>query len=279
MALVKSIFLGRASNKLDEDAYYRTHRAGTSLCYVKNPMSAEDREKLGKGVNAFVFGAMGRYIKLHAFDINESFNRTQKGSARNFFVKVNFNAFKEALGLLFLSSGGDLMIVTDEQITSAVESFAEENPQRIFRVYRTGYPKVYLRGQWTTTDNPNKKPHVDYAVLESIAINSGVNTHVAPMSFSANEAFDIDLYGSFLDSYAGTFKVNLNNNEKVYDLTLLSESSAQYSLQTKITEAIEVSSIAIGVVNAEGASTVIFQASLNGNVEDDDNGDNPPSFD
>lgn len=281
MALVESIFLGRASNKVDDNAYYRTHRAGTSLCYVKNPMSVEDREKLGKGSNAFTFGAMGRYIKLHSFDINESFNRTSKGSARNFFVKVNFNAFKEALGLLFLSSGGDLMTVTDEQIVSAVDTFAEENPKRIFRVYRTGYPKVYLRGAWDTTDNPNKKPKINYAVLEGISMNAGVNTHIAPMKFNVNEAFDIELFGSFIDSYEGTFKLNINNGEKVYELTRMTLSSVQVELQCKITEATTISNLAIGLVAADGTQTAIFQASLNGTEEEggSGSGDGGPSFD
>lgn len=244
-------------------------------------MSREDREKLGKGINAFTFGAMGRYIKLHAYDISESFNQSAKGSSRNFFVRVNFNAFKEALGLLFASSGGDLMTVTDEQIVSAVESFATENPQRIFRVYRTGYPKIYLRGSWSTSDNPNKKPKVNYVVLENMSINAGTNVHVAPMQFSANESLDIELWGSFVDFYEGDFKISLNDGAKTYDLEETGNASVTRSFMTKIIEDIEVSQFAISVHAADGTQTTIFQASLNGSDEEGGGGDDGdgPGFD
>lgn len=102
----------------------------------------------------FLFGLVNRFAKEHAADINVSFDKSKYGSERNRFFKLNYPGFADALLPLYETAGGDIDQVTDDQIEEAVTNYATDNPTRIYRVKKAGFPTKYLSGEWSTADNP-----------------------------------------------------------------------------------------------------------------------------
>ncbi|MBD9092343.1 MAG: hypothetical protein EGQ20_07430 [Bacteroides oleiciplenus] len=88
---------------------------------------------------------------MHAASIKVSFNTTKYGSARNYFMQVNYAALKSALSELTASA-------SDAEIEAAVKTYATANPTEIYRVRRNGYPNVYLKGEWKSSDDPEEVP-------------------------------------------------------------------------------------------------------------------------
>lgn len=95
-----------------------------------------------------LFRAISMYISLHRADVNASFDKTKYGSQGNYFMKLNKQAIRAALsGVIYRNS-------PMEEIVSAIETYATENPNSIFRVKKSGVPPVYLSGAWESSDNP-----------------------------------------------------------------------------------------------------------------------------
>lgn len=104
-----------------------------------------------------VFGLINRFAKNHESDINQSFNKTKYGTARNYFFKVNYAGMAAAFEPLYAeldANASDTMAITDAKIEEAVSNYATENPTAIYRVRKTGSAVVYLTGEWTTDENP-----------------------------------------------------------------------------------------------------------------------------
>ena len=104
-----------------------------------------------------VFGLINRFAKNHESDINQSFNKTKYGTARNYFFKVNYAGMAAAFEPLYArldANASDTMAITDTEIEEAVSDYATENPTAIYRVRKTGSAVIYLTGEWTTTENP-----------------------------------------------------------------------------------------------------------------------------
>ena len=95
-----------------------------------------------------LFRAISMYVSLHRSDVNASFDKTRYGSQGNYFMKLNKQAIRAAIsGVIYGSS-------SMEEIVSAIETYATENPKSIFRVKKSGVPPVYLSGAWESSDNP-----------------------------------------------------------------------------------------------------------------------------
>ena len=103
------------------------------------------------------FGLINRFSKTHESDINQSFNTTKYGTARNYFMKVNYNALFNAFAPLYSQiddSAVDTMAITDTAIEDAITDYATEHPTAIYRVRKAGLEVVYLDGAWDSSANP-----------------------------------------------------------------------------------------------------------------------------
>lgn len=157
MAIVKSIFIGKASKSVGGGTY-RTVRGRTILSEKRGPSGGSATRGGGDGsVYQFNFALISRFIALHRADVNVSFNTTQYGSCGNYFYKVNRSAIETALNKLFLQYG-EPSAVTDELLSNTITAYATEHPNAIYRVKKSGYEVKYLTGEWSSDDNPTPAP-------------------------------------------------------------------------------------------------------------------------
>ena len=166
MGVVRAIGVGKTRGSVG-DWTYRIVRGRTigSQKVAKRPLTRGQSLSLQQ----FVFGLINRFMFTHAADIMVSFNHTAYGSERNYFAKVNFNALREALRPLYTADTPTVDDVSDAQIENAIATFATANPQRIYRVKRSGYDVVYLDGAWSSEQNPeevNPALRVSFSALQ-----------------------------------------------------------------------------------------------------------------
>lgn len=147
MAIINSMGVGR-SRKSMGNVTYRTVRGRTIgsqkrgadvVTRAPNPIQEQGRA---------LFRAISMYTSLHRSDVNASFDKTRYGSQGNYFMKLNKQAIRAAVsGVISVNS-------SMEEIISAIETYATENPQSIYRVKKSGVPSMYLNGAWDSSDNP-----------------------------------------------------------------------------------------------------------------------------
>lgn len=151
MAIIRSMGVGSAKKSMG-NVTYRSVRGRTigSQKVGNRPLTrAED-----VSFQQFAFGLINRYMTLHAADIQVSFNKTKYGSERNYFAKINFPELRSAFVGLYHSGQTSVDSISDAQIEAAVLSFVQNNPTAIYRVRKSGFPVVYLDGEWSSEDNP-----------------------------------------------------------------------------------------------------------------------------
>lgn len=125
---------------------YRTVRGrtiGSQKRSSGDPATRADGETLVQ----FIFGLMARYAAARAADIAVSFSPTKYGSARNAFMKLNYEGFKQALSSLY-QTGMKASYITDEVLNQTITEFATSNPTVIVRSKLDGQGTVYLDGEW-----------------------------------------------------------------------------------------------------------------------------------
>lgn len=149
MSQLKGSPVGRGSGQIG-DTYLRQVRGRTIQCQMPTANKVVTRAPLAIARQT-VFGLCNRFAKLHAASIKVSFNQTKYGSARNYFMQVNYAALKSALAELTASA-------SDAAIEAAIKTYATENPTEIYRVRRNGYANVYLKGEWKSSDDPEEVP-------------------------------------------------------------------------------------------------------------------------
>lgn len=153
MAIINSVFMGRAK-KSAGNATFRTVRGRT----IASQKVAKKGSMSGNlSANQYAMACISRFASIFAFDITASFDPTTYGSSRNAFFKVNYTPLKKAFNPLYVESlkhGAD-KLPTDSQIIAAVETYATENPNEIYRIKKHGYEAVYLNGAWSSEDNPD----------------------------------------------------------------------------------------------------------------------------
>lgn len=171
----------------------------------------------------FVFGLINRFSRAHAADINMSFDKSKYGSERNMFFKLNYAALGDALLPLYETSEGNLDQVTDDQIEEAVTDYATDNPTRIYRVKKAGFPVKYLSGEWSTTDNPIS---VD-VYLGGVKIVSGSNR----LELATGKSFRIsgNVAGAVVLSVADTSSGEPSDVSASTALTSIVSSQNEYS--------------------------------------------------
>ena len=151
MAIINSMGVGKARGSMG-NVTYRTVRGRTIGSQKRGGVDPSTRAD-GQTRYQFIFGLIARFVAAHAEDIKVSFVDTKYGSARNMFIKLNYAAFSEALGGLFVQGVTNADAISDQEIETAVAEFAAANPTSIYRVKRDG-ETVYLTGAWNSEDNP-----------------------------------------------------------------------------------------------------------------------------
>lgn len=149
MSQLKAAPIGAGSGRIG-NTYLRTVRGRTLQCWMPNSNKVATRTEAAIARQT-TFGLCTRFAKLHANSIKVSFNTTKYGSARNYFMKINYDALKSAFAELSASA-------SDAAIETAVKTYATANPTEIYRVRRNGYPNVYLSGEWKSSDDPEEAP-------------------------------------------------------------------------------------------------------------------------
>lgn len=168
MAIIRSIAVGKA-RKSAGNVTFRTVRGRTIMSEKVAERPVTKGEGYAMSPVQFTFACLSRFAAAHASDINVSFDATRYGSQRNYFAKLNYYAFSQALSTLYASKP-DAGQVTDTEIEQAIADYAEGNPSAIYRVRRSGYTTVYLNGAWVSSDNP--APAEDAATVTAFTVDS-----------------------------------------------------------------------------------------------------------
>jgi len=150
MAIINAVGVGKAYGSMG-NITYRLVKGRTIGSQKRGRIDPSTRAE-GETLVQFIFGLIARYASLHSADIKVSFDATMFGSARNAFIKLNFSAFTAALQGMF-QTGLKSSDISDSQLADAIEDYATENQQAILRV-KKGALVVYLKGAWSSSDNP-----------------------------------------------------------------------------------------------------------------------------
>lgn len=191
MAVVRSLWLRKARKSLAgtnyKQIYGRTIQSenpgqrGSALDKynsIKNSASsrAEDVDTARESaIREAQFGFVSRYARMHADDINVSFDKAKYGTRRNYFMHVNGANLLLAVRMLAVEMFEAPFGASDDEIEAAVTTYAIANPVALFRVKLTGYPVQYLTGAWDSNDNPQpvEPASVSSVLLGGTAVISG----------------------------------------------------------------------------------------------------------
>lgn len=182
MAIIRSIAVGKARKSMG-NVTFRVVRGRTigSEKIGSRPLTRATDVSLQQ----FVFGLVTRFMAMHAGDIMVSFNQSKYGSERNYFAKVNFAALRLALRPLYMAGATSVDEISDAQIEAAVATYAQANPQTIYRVKRSGYEVVYLEGEWSSDQNPEE-------------INPALRVSFSALQKSSGAAYDGSISEAFI---------------------------------------------------------------------------------
>lgn len=171
MGIVRAVGVGKTKGSVG-DWTYRVVRGQTIATFKvgRRPLTRAEAVSLQQ----FTFGLVNRYMFMHAADIQVSFNKTKFGSERNYFAKINFPELRLAFRNLYRQGETSVDSISDAQIEAAVATYAAANPTSIYRVKKTGFPAVYLTGEWSSEDNPIEVvPDVNSPRFEALQDASG----------------------------------------------------------------------------------------------------------
>lgn len=144
-----------------------------------------------------LLGIISLFCSFHAQSIINSFNRTKVGSQRNYFVKRNYAALKAAFADLAATYAVTKVAPTMEEIEDALASYAQEHPNTIYRVKKTGYDIVFLAGAWDDEDDPSKP-----VVVSNMDASLNENYQLVSVSLQGRDLSQVlkfKLEGQFLD--------------------------------------------------------------------------------
>lgn len=225
MAIIRSLAIGKG-RKSAGNITFRTVRGRTIVSEKVGPRDPATRGE-GETVYQFMFAVISRFISMHRFDINVSFDKSKYGSQGNYFYKVNKAGLEAAVQPLF-SVGVSSGTITNAQIEAAITEYATANPTNIYRVKKTGETVKYLTGEWTSDDNPNiptKDAYIeDNGVQYAITIVEGTAqpTKVKALNISNFEAINAESIGDaglvkamFVDASNDTLSKEGGNLERV----------------------------------------------------------------
>ena len=182
MGIVRSMGVGKTRGSVG-NMTYRVVRGRT----ISSEKVSERPSTRGIGsgsVQNALFGMVAMYADAHASDIQVSFNKTQYGSQRNYFMKLNFAALKNALLSLAGTAKATGALPSLDVIETAVSDYATSNPTKIIRVKLAGYDTKYLTGVWSSEDNPVAGGGVDSLGAGVVRVTTASGEYNAPSAFS-----------------------------------------------------------------------------------------------
>ena len=182
MGVVRSMGVGKTRGSVG-NMTYRVVRGRT----ISSEKVGERPTTRGIGsgsVQNALFGMVAKYADAHATDIQVSFNKTQYGSQRNYFMKLNFGALKSALLSLAGTAKATGSMPDLDVIETAVSDYATSNPTKIIRVKLAGYDMKYLTGVWSSEDNPVAGGGVDSLGAGVVRVTTATGEYNAPSAFS-----------------------------------------------------------------------------------------------
>ena len=184
MGIVRSMGVGKTRGSVG-NMTYRVVRGRTISSEKISERPATRGIGSGSVQNA-LFGMVAMYADAHATDIQVSFNKTQYGSQRNYFMKLNFGALRSALLSLASTAKLNGFLPTLDAIETAVSDYATANPTKILRVKLAGFDKKYLTGPWSSEDNPVSGGSVDSLGAGVVRVVASTGEYNAPCAFSLN---------------------------------------------------------------------------------------------
>lgn len=178
MAIINSLAVGKA-RKSAGNLTYRTVRGRTiASAKVGKRSTGEATRVPGEGLlQNQVMAVISQFMRIHSSDIAVSFNRTRYGSQRNYFMKLNYQAFRSMVISGTIAEG-----MSDSELDTGVAVYATANPTVIVRVRLTGFTSKYMTGEWTSADNPiSGGANVDLA-KGKLTTTVGGDTLTAPVA-------------------------------------------------------------------------------------------------
>lgn len=185
MAIINSMGVGRTRKSMG-NVTYRVVRGRTIGSQKRVSGSAPGTRGQQGNFRKPLFSMINMYMAEHQTDINVSFNRSRYGSQRNYFFSVNYNALQKALMALATQSANSGMLPSMEDINTAINSYAVENPTSILRVKLAGFENVYLTGEWNSEDNPVAGGSADGLGRGEATVTAAEYTYTAPALLSMN---------------------------------------------------------------------------------------------
>ena len=186
MAIINSMGVGRSKKSMG-NVTYRVVR-GRTIGSQKRVSGASGVTTRGQQGNYRkpLFSMINMYMAAHQTDINVSFNKSKYGSQRNYFFSMNYNALSKALSALAIQAANSGALPSLEDVTAAINSYAETNPTSILRVKLAGFENVFLAGEWNSEDNPVAGGAADGLGKGTATLSGAVSTYTAPAILSMN---------------------------------------------------------------------------------------------
>jgi len=182
MAIIRSVGVGRSRGSVGE-LTYRVVR-GRTIGSQKVGSRAATRG-IGNGtIQNAIFGIISTYMDIHSDDIALSFNKTRYGSARNYFMRINWSALRSAVLSLAQQAMINGYLPPVDAIEDAITAYATANPTKILRVKLTGFDVVYLTGVWNSEDNPISGGAIDALGTGTAHTYTGSSSYDAPIALS-----------------------------------------------------------------------------------------------
>lgn len=199
-----------------------------------------------------VFGLITRFAKNHETSINESFDKTKYGTARNYFMKVNYPGMSNAFATLYNKideNATDTMAITDDEIEEAVTNYATENQTSIYRIRKAGAETVYLTGAWDDAANPIMAT----VTLNSVRLENGGDTR----ELTAGQTLSIN--GQGLSEGAITLGIADSASGSPTDIAVATALTSLNQSDSQVVGQIASAQDGKYLVNIKVGSTVILQ--------------------
>ncbi len=144
-----------------------------------------------------LLGLISLWCSAHSQSIKNSFNRTKGGSQRNYFMKRNYAALRQALNELAIEYAATKVAPDLVAIEDAIGTYAALHPNTIYRVKKTGYDMAFLTNNWDDADDPAPP-----TLIDSMTANLDTDyqlTRVVLFGSNISQAVKIRLAGALLD--------------------------------------------------------------------------------
>ena len=202
-------------------------------------------------IKQMTFGLITRFAKTHETSINESFDKTKYGTARNYFMKVNYPGMSAAFASLYSQiddSATDTMAISDEAIEEAVTDYATGNPTSIYRVRKSGAATTYLSGAWDDSANP---------IIATVTLNSvRLQNQADAAELTTGESFQID--GQGLTEGAITLGIAATSDGEPTDVAIATALESVSTSDTRVVGTIAAAQNGKYLFNVKVGSTTVL---------------------